>query len=375
MKIETLAIHSGRTTDAGTGAVTPAIHLSTNFERDPGGSYSRGYDYSRSGNPNRRQIEQCIATLEGGRSAHAFASGSAASLAVFSLLRPGERILSSIDCYHGTARQLREIVAAWGVEVAFVDTSDDAQFRSALEARGTKLLWIETPSNPTLKLSDIERLSAQARAAGALVCCDNTFATPVLQRPLALGADLVMHSSTKYFGGHSDLTGGAVVVRADPDLESRLRTYQSVSGAVPSPFDCWLLARSLATLPHRVRAQTANAARLAEFLCAHPRVEHVYYPGLESHPGHELAQRQMPGGYGAVVSILVIGDATDALGVAGRTRLFTQATSLGGVESLIEHRASIEGPHTRTPPNLLRLAVGLEHVDDLIDDLVAALGP
>jgi cystathionine gamma-synthase len=226
-----------------------------------------------------------------------------------------------------------------------------------------------------LKLSDIERLSAQAHAAGALVCCDNTFATPVLQRPLALGADLVMHSSTKYFGGHSDLTGGAVVVRDDPDLESRLRTYQSVSGAVPSPFDCWLLARSLTTLPHRVRAQSANAARLAEFLCAHPRVEHVYYPGLESHPGHELAQRQMPGGYGAVVSMLVIGDATDALGVAGRTRLFRQATSLGGVESLIEHRASIEGPHTRTPPNLLRLAVGLEHVDDLIDDLVAALGP
>ncbi|HSN70035.1 MAG TPA: PLP-dependent aspartate aminotransferase family protein [Steroidobacteraceae bacterium] len=373
MKFETLAIHSGRKVDTATGAVTPAIHLSTTFERDPGGGYSRGFDYSRSDNPNRRQVEQCIAALEGGRSAHAFASGSAASLAVFSLLRPGQRVLSSIDCYHGTARQLREIVAGWGIDVEFVDTTDEMRFRDALEASPTALVWIETPSNPTLKLSDIEGLAVHAHRAGALVCCDNTFATPVLQRPLELGADLVMHSSTKYFGGHSDLTSGVVVVGDDPQLESRLRSYQSVSGAVPSPFDCWLLARSLATLPYRVRAQVESAGRLAQAFASHPRVEHVFYPGLADHPHHALARRQMPGGCGAIVSILVEGTATDALAVASRTRLFTQATSLGGIESLIEHRASIEGPGTRTPQNLLRLSVGLEHPDDLIADLTAAL--
>ena len=373
MKIETLAIHSGRTIEAGSGDVTPAIHLTTNFVRDPGGGYSRGYDYSRSDNPNRRQVEQCIAALERGRSAHAFASGSAASLAVFSLVRPGQRILCSVDCYHGTARQLREVVTAWGVAVDFVDTSQPDAFRAALAARPTALVWIETPSNPTLKLSDITLLAESSHAAGALVCCDNTFATPVLQQPLALGADLVMHSSTKYFGGHSDLTGGIVVVRADAGLEERLRTYQGLSGAVPSPFDCWLLARSLATLPYRVRHQSDNAAQLAERMRGHPRIEHVYYPGLPDHPGHALARRQMPGGFGGILSLLVRGDARSALDVAARTRLFIQATSLGGVESLIEHRASIEGPHTRTPQNLLRLSIGLEHVDDLSDDLREAL--
>ena len=373
MKIETLAIHSGRTIEAGSGDVTPAIHLTTNFVRDPGGGYSRGYDYSRSDNPNRRQVEQCIAALERGRSAHAFASGSAASLAVFSLVRPGQRILCSVACYHGTARQLREVVTAWGVAVDFVDTSQPDAFRAALAARPTALVWIETPSNPTLKLSDITLLAESSHAAGALVCCDNTFATPVLQQPLALGADLVMHSSTKYFGGHSDLTGGIVVVRADAGLEERLRTYQGLSGAVPSPFDCWLLARSLATLPYRVRHQSDNAAQLAERMRGHPRIEHVYYPGLPDHPGHALARRQMPGGFGGILSLLVRGDARSALDVAARTRLFIQATSLGGVESLIEHRASIEGPHTRTPQNLLRLSIGLEHVDDLSDDLREAL--
>jgi cystathionine gamma-synthase len=373
MKFESLAIHAGRPVDPATGAISPPIHLATSFERDADGGYSRGYQYSRSDNPTRRQLERCIAALEPGRDAIAFASGSAASLAVFSLLAPGDRLLCSADCYHGTATQLREIVATHGIEPLFADTTDLETCAALLRQDRVRLVWVETPSNPTLKVSDIRRLADLAHAAGALFCCDNTFATPVLQRPTELGADLVMHSSTKYFGGHSDVTGGVVVVGHDAELARRLRSYQGISGAVPSPFDCWLIARSLATLAIRVRTQSASAARLAGFLAGHPGVAQVFYPGLASHPQHALARMQMIDGYGAVVSFCVQGDALQALAAAARTRLFTQATSLGGVESLIEHRASVEGPGTRTPATLLRLSVGLEHCDDLIADLAQAL--
>lgn len=372
MNFETLSVRVGRDVEAETGEVSPAIHVSTTFERDANGEYTRGYSYGRPDNPSRRSLEQCLAALEGGAEALAFASGSAASLAVFSLLRPGEHVLAPIDSYHGTAKQLRDILAPLGVRPTFVDMTDIDAVREALTDR-TRLVWIETPSNPTLKISDIATLADLAHGRGALVCCDNTFATPVWQRPLELGADLVMHSSTKYFGGHSDVMGGAVIVRDRGGLSDRLRDHQATAGAVPSPFDCWLTRRSLTTLAYRVKAQSSSAAQLAQFLSRHERVEQVFYPGLESHAGHALARKQMKGGFGAMLSFCVRGGRDAAFGVLARAQLFIRATSLGGVESLIEHRASVEGPHTTTPQNLLRLSVGLEHVDDLSADLGQAL--
>lgn len=372
MKIETLSVHVGREVESTTGSVVPPMYLSTTFERDADGAFSRGYSYARSGNPGRRELEACIAALEGGAEAATFASGSAASLAVFSLLRPGQHILAPIESFHGTATQLREILAPYGILHTFVDMTNLDAVRAALTAN-TRLVWIETPSNPMLNLSDIEAIAALAHERGAIVCCDNTFATPIWQRPLELGADLVMHSSTKYFGGHSDVVGGAVVSRDKGEPANALRHYQETAGNVPSPFDCWLLRRSLTTLACRVRAQTDNAERLASFLSMHPAIERTFYPGLESHPGHALARRQMRGGFGAMLSFCVRGGRDQAIAIAARTRLFTRATSLGGVESLIEHRASIEGPHSVTPQNLLRLSVGLENVEDLIADLEQAL--
>ena len=373
MKLETLAIHAGRAPDPATGAVREPIHLATTFERGADGSYPHGHFYTRAGNPNRAALEQAVAALEGGSEAVAFASGSAATLAAFTLAAQGGRIVCSADCYHGTAKQLREILPRWGGRTEFVDTTDLDAVRRALEP-GATLLWVETPSNPLLRVSDLAALAELAHAQGALLGCDNTFASPVLQQPLALGADLVMHSSTKYLGGHSDVLGGVVVLPQGSRLVEPLRDFQATGGGVPSPFDCWLLLRSLATLPLRVRQQSANALEVARFLAADARVERVHYPGLERHPGHALAARQMRDGFGAVVSIQVPGGAAEALAVAARVQLFTRATSLGGVESLIEHRASVEGPHTQTPQNLLRLAIGLEHPADLIADLDAALG-
>jgi len=373
MKLETLAVHAGREPDPATGALREPIHLATTFERGADGSYPHGYSYSRSGNPNRSALEQAVAALEGGCDAVAFASGSAATLAVFTLAAAGGRVVCSSDCYHGTAKQLREILPRWGGTAEFVDTTDLDATRRALEP-GATLLWVETPSNPLLRVSDIAALAALAHGRGALLGCDNTFASPVLQQPFALGADLVMHSTTKYLGGHSDLLGGIVVAREDGAPLERLRDFQGTGGGVPSPFDCWLLLRSLPTLPLRVRQQAASALAVARFLAADRRVERVHYPGLENHPGHALADLQMLGGYGAVVSVQVPGDAGRALAVAARTKLFTRATSLGGVESLIEHRASVEGPLSRTPPNLLRMSIGLEHEADLVADLDQALG-
>lgn len=372
MKIETIAVRVGRDIEAATGEVAPAVHLSTTYERDVDGEFSRGYSYIRPDNPSRRALEQCIAALEGGADATTYASGSGASLAVFSLLRPGDHVIAPIEVYHGTAKQLRDIVGPMGVTYSFVDMTNSEEVRTALTDK-TRLVWIETPSNPMLNISDVETLADLAHGRGALVCVDNTFATPVWQKPFDLDADLVMHSSTKYFGGHSDVMGGAVVARDRGGLSDQLRDYQGTSGNVPSPFDCWLVRRSLTTLSCRVRAQTHSAARLVEFLHRHRGVERVFYPGLESHPGHELARKQMSG-FGAMLSFCVRGGRDQAFAVAGRTKLFTRATSLGGVESLIEHRASVEGPHSVTPENLLRVSVGLENADDLIADLDEALG-
>jgi len=371
MKLETLSVYVGRKVDEATGAVVPPMYLSTTFERDIDGEYSRGFSYARPDNPSRRALEECIAALEGGADATAYASGSAASLAVFSLLRPGDHVIAPIEAYHGTAKQIRDILGPMGVRYSFVDATNLTAVRDSL-TNETRLLWIETPSNPMLNLSDIEALAALGHARGALVCVDNTFATPIWQRPLILGADLVMHSSTKYFGGHSDVMGGAVVTRERGELSARLRDYQATAGGVPSGFDSWLLRRSLTTLSCRVRAQSDSAARLATFLSTHAQVERVFYPGLKSHPNHALACKQMSG-FGAMLSFCVRGGRKKAFAVAARTQLFIRATSLGGVESLIEHRASVEGPDTITPQNLLRVSVGLEHVDDLIADLEQAL--
>jgi len=371
MRIETLAVHGGREVDPATGAVAPAIHLSTSFERGPDGEYSRGYIYTRDRNPNRDALESALAALEGGEAAAAFASGMAAIAAVFQALRPGDHVLAPDDAYHGTLVLLRDLLPEWQLAADFVDMSDPAAVRAALRPN-TRLVWVETPSNPLLKITDVARIAELAREAGALCVCDNTFATPILQRPLELGADFVVHSTTKYLGGHSDAQGGAVVARRTDSFFERIRAVQKYWGGVPSPFNCWLTLRSLPTLPLRVRTQSENAARIARFLAEHPAVSAVYYPGLPQHPGHEIAARQMAM-FGAMISVRIRGGRDAAMAVAGRVRLFTRATSLGGVESLIEHRASIEGPRTRTPDDLLRLSIGIEHVDDLLEDLERAL--
>lgn len=370
MRLETLAIHAGRKPDE-SGAVAPSPILSTTFERNADGSFPHGHIYTRSSNPGRDALEQLLAALEGGPTAIAFGSGSAASLAIFQALSPGDHVIAPDDVYHGTRTQLRELMARWQLEHSLVDLTDLAAVRAAMRPN-TRLIWAETPSNPLLKICDIAALAALARAAGAACVVDSTFATPVLQQPLALGADLVMHSTTKYLGGHSDVLGGAVIAREDSEFARRVRDFQTKGGSVPAPFDCWLLQRSIGTLPLRVRAQVANAEAIARALAAHPRVSHVYYPGLESHPGHALARRQMRG-FGAMLSFRVHGGREAAVAVAARVSLFTRATSLGGIESLIEHRASVEGPHSTTPQDLLRVSVGLEHADDLIDDLRQAL--
>ena len=372
MKLETIAVHGGRRPDPATGAVREPLHLTTTFERAADGSYPHGHSYARTSTPNRSALEQALAMLEGGADAIVFASGSAATLAAFSLATPGGRVVCAQDCYHGTGKQLRDLLPLWNVTAEFVDTTSLPAVERAL-VPDAALLWVETPSNPLLKVSDVAALARLAHDRGALLGCDNTIASPVLQNPFALGADLVMHSTTKYLGGHSDVLGGVLIVRERGTLADRLRDFQVSGGAVPSPFDCWLVSRSLATLPLRVRTQAANAMSVARFLAADRRVERVHYPGLETHPAHEQARRQMHDGFGALLSFQVPGGEADAMAVVARTRLFTRATSLGGVESFIEHRASVEGPHTTTPPNLIRLSIGLENAADLIEDLDAAL--
>jgi cystathionine gamma-synthase len=371
MRIETLAVHAGHAADPATGAVTPPIQLSTTFERDEDGGYRGGHVYTRTSNPNRAAVEQALTQLEGGAAALAFSSGSAATMAVFQALAPGDHVVAPNDAYYGTLRQLRELFAPWGLEADVVDMTDLEAVRRVLRPT-TKVVWVETPSNPLVRVMDIARLAEAAHSAGARCVVDNTWATPVLQRPLELGADLVMHSTTKYLGGHSDLLGGALVAAANDDFAERLAACQKIGGAVPSPFDCWLLLRGIRTLPWRMRAHCENAGVVARFLSTHPKVEAVHYPGLPSHPGHAIARRQMSG-FGGMLSVQLRGGRDAALALTHRLKLFTRATSLGGPESLIEHRASVEGPATLAPENLLRVSVGLEHPDDLVEDLERAL--
>jgi cystathionine gamma-synthase len=371
MKIETTAVHAGRRIDAATGAVTPPIQLSTTFERDPDGQYPRGFSYSREDNPNRRALEECLAALEGGKQALAFSSGQAVATAILQGLEPGDHILAPDDVYYCFRKLIGEVFGKAGLETDYVDMADLQAVRDAVRP-ATRLVWVETPSNPLLKIANLAGIAAIARQAKAISICDGTFATPVLQRPLDCGIDMVAHSTTKYIGGHSDVVGGALITRFDNYLFERARKSQQFGGAAPSPFDCWLTLRGVATLPYRVRAQSENARQVAEFLRKHKAVEMVHYPGLPSHPGHFVAARQMSG-FGGMLSVQVRGGREQAMGVAARVRLFTRATSLGGPHSFIEHRASIEGRGSKTPHNLLRISAGLENVEDLIADLEQAL--
>lgn len=371
MKIETIAIHAGNQNDESSKAVIQPIILSTTFVREADGSYPVGYIYGRSGNPNRTSLENVLAKLEGGVEAAAFSSGNAAGMAVFQSLKPGTHIIGPDDMYHGLRNQIKTLFAGI-LEFDFIDINDTAILTSHIKPN-TGLIWVETPSNPLLKITDIKKVVEIAHKRNIKVVCDNTFATPIGQQPLALGADLVMHSSTKYFGGHSDLTGGALITAEKNEWWDKIRYIQYAGGAVPSPMDCYFLARSIKTLPYRMRGHVHNAQLLAEYLEKHPKIEKVMYPGLSSHPQHQTAKDQMLN-FGGMLSFLVKGGSAEASKVINKLHIFTQATSLGGVETLIEHRASVEGPDTKTPHNLLRVSVGLEHIDDLLDDMSQALG-
>ena len=374
MKIETRAIHAGRHIDPATGAVAVPIHLSTTFERSPEGEYLSGFSYSRESNPNRQALETCLAEIEGGKEALVFSSGLAVAAAVVQGLEPGDHIVAPDDVYWGLRKVIGDVFGKWNLNVSYADMSCLDAVRAAIQPE-TRLIWLETPSNPLMKITDLAGIAGLARETGpnVMTVCDGTFATPILQRPLECGIDMVAHSTTKYISGHSDVVGGALITRHDNYLFERARKSQRYGGSVPSPFDCWLSLRGIETLPYRVRAHTQNAAAVARFLHAHPAVERVHYPGLPDHPGHAIAARQMSG-FGGMLSFEVRGGREAAMQAAARCRLFIRATSLGGTHSLIEHRASVEGPQTRTPQSLLRLSVGLEHPDDLIADLKQALG-
>jgi len=372
-KSSTLAVHAAQHPATDTGATTPSIHLATTFARLPDGSLPSAHLYSRISNPNREQLEDALRQLEGGQQAAAFASGCAAITAVFQALRPGDLVVCASDCYSGTREILTGIMDEWGLRTNFVELWDDATWDRSIP-EGTRLVWCETPSNPLLRVTDIFRLSEFVHARGGLLVCDGTFATPFLQRPLALGADLVIHATTKYLSGHGDMVGGAVIASEPATaLFQRIRKIQVHGGAVPSPFDAWLTLRGVRTLALRMKAHCDNAMELAMRLEKHPRVSSVHYPGLASHPGHELATRQMDGRFGGMVSFQVRGGEDAAATIAGNCQLILRATSLGSLETLIEHRARIEGPTSPTPRDLLRLSVGIEDVEDLWQDLEQAL--
>lgn len=371
MHLETLAVHAGHTPDPFTGAVTPAIQLSTTFERAEDGTLPGGYLYTRYGNPNRNSLEQCLTALEGGVDAACFSSGSAAVMAICQALESGARVVAPDDAYYGTVKLMREVFGRWGLSLTLVDMTDLDAVRTAV-GRDARLLLIETPSNPMVRVVDIAALASIGRDAGAHVVVDNTWATPVLQQPLTLGAHIALHSTTKYLGGHSDVLGGALITGTADAMWERVRGVQGMGGAVPAPFDCWLTLRGVRTLPWRVRAQCGNAQRIAEALDAHPAVSVVHYPGLAADAGHAIASKQMKEP-GAMMSFEIAGGRDAAVATIARLQVITRATSLGGTESLIEHRLTVEPPGSTVPPGLLRLSVGLEHADDLIDDLHQAL--
>jgi cystathionine gamma-synthase len=368
---ETLAVHAGAEPDGATGALAPPIHLTTTFAHGPAGERVAGYEYQREGNPTQDRLETMLAALETGATALAFGSGMAAMSALLESLPPGARVLIPDDCYTGLRVLADEFLPMRGVTCVAVDMGDLDAVRAAARA-GVSVVWAETPSNPQMKIADIAALAAIAAEHGALLACDNTFATPVLQRPLALGADVVMHSTTKYFGGHSDCMGGALVFARRDAFFDAVAHRRHVTGGILSPFNAWLTLRGARSLPARMAWHCRNARALAAFLATHASVEAVHYPGLASHPGHAVASAQMSD-FGGMLSVRIRGGRDATLAVAGKLRLFTNATSLGGSESLVEHRASVEGANPVSPQNLLRLSVGLEHPDDLIADWAQAL--
>jgi cystathionine gamma-synthase len=375
---ETLAIHAGQEPDPLTGAVVPPIYQTSTYKQDGVGGTRGGYEYSRTANPTRTALETCLAALENGARAFAFASGMAAEdCLIRTLCRPGDTVLIPSDAYGGTFRLLDKVMRAWGVEHAPVRQTDlEAVARAAAERR-PRLIWVESPTNPLLSIVDIGALASLAHDHGALLVVDNTFASPYLQRPLDLGADIVVHSTTKYLGGHSDVLGGAVVVK-DAAHAADLAFMQNATGAVAGPFDAWLTLRGVKTLAARMDRHCANAARVARMLGGHPAVSAVLYPGLADHPGHGIAKAQMRD-FGGMVSFRLAAGEDSAVEVCGRTRLFTLGESLGGVESLIEHparmtHASAAGSPLAVPPDLVRLSVGIEDPADLLADLRQALG-
>jgi len=372
VRFETLSVHPiDRVDPSGPRPVIDSISLSTIYERHANGDYPEGYSYTRAGNPNREHLERALAHLEGGAVAAAFSAGSAATNAVFQALSPGDHVICT-DGFYGTKNMLDKVYRDWGLTFTILDTSNAANVQAAMR-RETRLVWIETPTNPMMRVTDIRRVCEIARQQEATSIVDNTVASPVLQRPLELGADMVMHSTTKYLGGHSDILGGAIIARAKTPFFDRIRQLQTIAGAVPSPFECWLLLRGIRTLPLRVRAQTSHAQAIAEYLSKHVNVDSVLYAGLPSHPGHDVASQQMRGGFGGLLSLLVKGADKEALAMTSHLKLITRATSLGAVETTVDHRYSVEPPGTTTPKNLLRLSVGIEHIDDLIEDLDQAL--
>jgi cystathionine gamma-synthase len=374
---ETLAIHAGQEPDPATGSVVVPIHQTSTYKQDGVGGLRGGYEYSRSANPTRTALEENLAALEGGAHGLAFASGLAGEDTLLrSVLVPGDHVVIPDDAYGGSFRLVSAVLGRWGIEHTSVHLADLDAVGAAITP-ATKVLWCETPSNPLLGISDLAALGQIAHEHGLLFVVDNTFASPYLQQPLALGADVVVHSTTKYLGGHSDVVGGALVLN-DAALAQRLRYHQNAMGAVPGPFDCWLVLRGVKTLGVRMDRHCANAERVAEMLDAHPAVASVLYPGLPQHPGHELAAKQMRG-FGGMVSFRLAGGEDAALRVCERARVFTLGESLGGVESLIEHparmtHASTAGSPLEVPPDLVRLSVGIESVEDLLADLIQALG-
>ena len=369
--IQTICAHAGATPDPHTGAVTNPLYFSSTFHYKPTGEYPSGDIYSRESNPTRTALELILAQLELGEDAAAFASGSAAAGAVFQSLRPGDHLIVNFDAYSGVRAMLRDIFMPWGLQVTFTDLSDLRNLENSIQPN-TKMVWTESPTNPQMRIIDLASLIKICKRQHLTVAVDNTFATPAFQNPIAMGADIVMQSTTKYLGGHSDLTGGALITAKNNEHWQRIRHIQHIQGAIPAPFDCWLLMRGIRSFVPRILQHVSNAKAIAEFLSTHPKVERVLYPGLSSHPGHEVAKQQMSD-FGAMVSFLVKGTKQDAIAITQRAKVFINATSLGGTESLIEHRKVVEGPDSPTPEQLIRLSVGIEEVSVLIEDLRQAL--
>lgn len=371
MKFETRAIHAGLQTEHASKAIVPPISPSTVFEIDAEGRKPDDLHYTRMANPNRLQFEEVLKALEGGRAAAAFSSGVAAGAAILQALDPGDHLIIPEDVYTGNRQLVKEIMTRWGLKSSFIDMTSTDRIKEHIRPE-TKLIWIETPSNPLMRITDIMAICKLAHAHSIRVVVDNTWPTPANQLPLELGADLVLHSTSKYFGGHSDILGGAVIAKKSDEFFERIRQIQILGGAVPSAQDCWMLSRSTRTLAYRVKGHNENAETVARFLESHKRVERTFYPGLDSHPEHEIAKKQMSG-FGGMISFRIKGDERKAIRIVGNSTLIKRATSLGGVESTWEHRKSSEGEGTITPATMIRLSVGLEHPDDIINDLEQAL--